>query len=496
MKNPIYPVILCGGMGSRLWPMSRIDQPKQFQPISGKGSLTYFQTTVQRHRSASFHAPIVVTNARHTAMVDRQLHELQTGGTVIGEPVGRNTGPAVLAAALTALQSDPDAQLLVLPSDHIIKGNLNKTVTAMQAAADNGRIVTFGIKPAYPETGYGYITDGGGYENYPGLHRVESFVEKPAFEIAKRLLNTGFSYWASGISLFRADALIEEFHRLDPNTYFAVLAALKAADRNRDLILLEESSFAQATNEPTERLVFERTAAIALAPLRDIEWDDVGAWNAVHQISERNADGNVTNGDVLTMDTKNSMIQSDTRLVAVIGMQDVIVIDTPDALLVTNREHSQSVKKVVDHLKSQMRREVHTHVARDTTWGRVEKLAGDAGYDMRMITVQPGARLKVNGTGSGPSLLTVVSGEGIYEMDGVQTRTRRGDTVAIDADFALPLINPTSRELRVIQLMFTRAGDEADALLRAEFGAPLRGFISPDLTAFDDMPPTEDLLVN
>ena len=183
MTQPIIPVVLCGGMGSRLWPMSRIDQPKQFQPTQGKGSLTYFQATLQRHRGPDFAAPIVVTNANQAALVHRQLDDLQLHGQVIGEPVGRNTGPAVLAAAISAHRQDPDAVILVLPSDHMIKGNINRIIRSMLPAAEDGRIVSFGVVPTYPETGYGYITDGGAMDDYAGLHRVAQFVEKPGHDL-------------------------------------------------------------------------------------------------------------------------------------------------------------------------------------------------------------------------------------------------------------------------------------------------------------------------
>ncbi|NJM82188.1 MAG: mannose-1-phosphate guanylyltransferase/mannose-6-phosphate isomerase [Tabrizicola sp.] len=454
MTDPIIPVVLCGGMGSRLWPLSRVEQPKQFQPTQGKGSLTYFQSTIQRHRTGTFGHPIVVTNARQSALVYRQLDELQLHGTVIGEPVGRNTGPAVLAAALTAIKTDPDAVLLILPSDHVIKGDINRVISAMRPAADDGRIVTFGVHPTYPETGYGYITDGGAYKTYPGLHRVSQFVEKPGYERAQKLISGGGAFWASGISLMRADTLIEEYHRLDPQSYFAVLAAVNGAEDTPLGSVLAEESFRHAANEPTERQVFERTSAIALAPLTGVEWDDVGAWNAVYQISERDPDGNVLYGDVVTLDTKNSLVRGETRLVAVIGMQDTIVIDTPDAVLVTHRSHAQDVKKLVEQLKAGKRSEVATHKARETAWGRIETLAGDAAHDMRIMTVQPGASLSVNGTGSGPSLLTVLSGEGRYVIGGQEITARRGQSVAIDSDHALPVTNSTGKELKLIHLVF------------------------------------------
>ncbi|WP_309667640.1 mannose-1-phosphate guanylyltransferase/mannose-6-phosphate isomerase [Tabrizicola sp.] len=479
MTSPITPVVLCGGMGSRLWPLSRVEQPKQFQPTQGKGSLTYFQSTLQRHRSDSFGEPMVVTNARQAAIVHRQMDEVQLQGRVIGEPVGRNTGPAVLAAALCAVREDPDAVLLILPSDHVIKGDINRIITAMRPAADDGRIVTFGVLPTYPETGYGYITDGGSYKNYPGLHRVAQFVEKPGYDRAQRLIAAGGAFWASGISLMRADTLIDEFARLDPETHAAVLGAIDAAQITSLGIVLEETSFRHAANEPTERQVFERTPAIALAPLHDVQWDDVGAWNAVYQISDRDADGNVLHGDVIAMDTTNSLIQSETRLVAVIGMHDAIVIDTPDAVLVTHRSHAQDVKQLVERLKAANRREVASHTARDTAWGRIETVASDGGHDMRIMTVQPGASLQVNGTGSGPSLLTVMSGEGRCTIDGAVVVARRGQSVAIDADHALPLTNPTARELKVIHLIFRGEAQAPTVLRDALLGAPPIGAPAP-----------------
>lgn len=459
MTHPITPVVLCGGMGSRLWPMSRVEQPKQFQPTLGKGSLTYFQATLQRHRGPDFAQPIVVTNAGQAALVHRQLDEIQLQGRVIGEPVGRNTGPAVLAAALCAQRDDPEAMILVLPSDHMIKGDINRIIRAMHRAAEDGRIISFGVHPTYPETGYGYITDGGAVPDYPGLHQVAQFVEKPGHDHAQRLIQAGGVFWASGISLMRAETLIEEFRRLDPFTHAAVLGALDAAELRTLGIILEEASFRQAANEPTERQVFERTPAIALAPLHGVQWDDVGAWNAVYQVSDRDGDGNVLHGDVIAMNTRNSLVQSETRLVAVIGMQDTVVIDTPDAVLVTRRSNSQDVKQLVDRLKASQRREVRTHMTREMPWGRIETVSTDMGNDMRIMTVQKKASLQVNGTGLGPSLLTVLSGEGRCLIDGREVTVRRGQTVAIDPDEALPLSNPTDSDLKLVHLVFRGGTD-------------------------------------
>ncbi len=494
MSKQIYPLILCGGMGARLWPMSRIEQPKQFQPVRGKGSLSYFQTTVQRHRGDEFHAPVVVTSAAQTVLVERQLRDLQIKSTIIAEPMGRNTGPAVLAAALTIAKTDPEALLLVLPSDHIISGNLNATILATREAAEDGRIVLFGVPPTYPETGYGYIIDGGSYGFIPGLHRVERFVEKPPIEVAKSLIAGGHAYWASGISLFRADVIIEEFLRFDPHTFYTVSEAVTAASYDDNLMHLETNAFAKATAEPTERLVFERSPTTALAPALNIEWDDVGAWNAVQKISAQSDDGNVKNGDILAVDTKNSLIQSDNRLVAVIGLRDMIVIDTPDALLVTTRDNAQNVKQVVDQLKSQSRREVQSHLIRETSWGRVEPLSKAQGYDMRMIVVAPGATVRVNGTGIGPSLLTFINGGAVYQIDGRSITAQRGESISIAADVTLPLTNSTGRELKAMQLMLTACSEDHGelpgfgAVAIAPMFAPAKSAAKPDLPRDFDKP--------
>ncbi|MEO0916898.1 MAG: sugar phosphate nucleotidyltransferase, partial [Pseudomonadota bacterium] len=316
--------------------MSRTQSPKQFQPVAGKGSLTFFQATVQRHRIKGFGRPVIVTAAQHAKLVSRQLQEIQCDATVICEPMARNTGPAVLAAAMVIEGETPGALMLVAPSDHIIQGNLNTPILAMRKAAADGRIVTFGIKPTYPETGYGYISDGGAFSTYDGLHRVAQFIEKPPLSRARALMQTGCAYWASGISLYGANTIIAEFSRLDKATFKAVRHAIDRGDAGHFGLLLHSDSFRRATNEPTERIVFEHSKSVALAPL-DVEWSDVGCWTSMHAIGTPDEAGNVCQGDVISVGTTNSLVRSEDRLVAVVGMSDVIVVDTPDAVLVTAR---------------------------------------------------------------------------------------------------------------------------------------------------------------
>ena len=451
--HKIFPLVLCGGMGSRLWPMSRIDQPKQFQRVGGTDSLTYFQTTVQRHRGPNFQDPIVVTNHRHTGLVQNQLADIQCGGLIISEPVARNTGPAVLAAALKILNSDPAALLLMLPSDHIIFGDVNTTILAMAQAAAAGRIVTFGVTPGYAETGYGYIVDGGGMAAYEGLHHVSRFVEKPDAQAAQALIDSGTAYWASGISLFSARQIALEFQRLEPKTYDDVTQAVAEATADQSGITLEPQAFRRTRNEPTERLIFERSPDVYLAPIT-VKWDDIGAWAAVYDVNPKCDDGNVKNGDVLTLDTTNSLIRSDGRLVVVVGMDDVIVVDTKDALLVTNRAHAQKVKQVVEALKSGNRAEVVRHMYHSKPWGKVEDLISEAGYKLELLTVRPGSTAQINGHGVGASFLSVVTGEGSYREDLVlpSHAIKLGAMLSIDKDTEVSLTNTQATDLQALLL--------------------------------------------
>ncbi|WP_431298979.1 mannose-1-phosphate guanylyltransferase [Tabrizicola sp. BL-A-41-H6] len=454
----IYPLVLCGGMGARLWPMSRIEQPKQFQPVNGKGSPTYFQTTVQRHRGPLYHSPIVVTAAGQADLVSQQLVEIQSGGRIIAEPCGRNTGPAVLAAALSVLADDPDAMLLVLPSDHMIFGDLTTPIARMVPAAAAGRIIMFGITPGYAETGYGYIIDGGADADHDGLHSVSRFIEKPPVDIAQRLIDQGTAYWASGISLFRADVISDEFRRLDPATHAAVSAAVQLGHATPGGLFLDDGAFREARNEPTERSVFENSPLVSLARL-DVKWDDVGAWPAVYDVAPKTAAGNVTNGDVMALDTTNSLIRSDGRLVVVIGMKDVIVVDTKDALLVTDREHAQHVKQAVEQLKGVNRAEVNSHPYRSYSWGGIEALASEAEYKVDMLTLRPGAALRINGRGRGTRFLSVLVGEAnCLGTPPIADRTLSpGSMLTIENDAEVSLTNTADHDLRAVLLSTMQA---------------------------------------
>ena len=449
--SSLYPIILCGGVGTRLWPLSRAQQPKQFQPISADGSTTFFQTTVQRHGADLFNDPVVCVAHDHLDTVKRQLRDVQRNARIIAEPVARNTGPAVLAAALELTRSSPDAIMLICPSDHVITGDLNQKVRDCRKAADDGLILTFGITPRYNETGYGYIVDGGEFENYRGVHRADRFIEKPSASLAQALIESGAAYWASGISMFRAEIIVDEYRRYDPVTFGAVSAALAASEEVDGATLLDPIGFASAESLPTERAVFEKSRHMALAPA-DVEWDDVGAWAAFHAIGKKNASGNVTSGDVLMVNSSNSYVRGSDRLVAVVGMDDVVVVDTHDALLVTTRNKSQDVKKVVEQLQAMHRPEVADHSWGATDWGKQGKLASGTGYTLRHLTLNAGATLPIERGGELRRLMVVANGLGTLRIGDRHREVKAGATFEVGVEQTATLSNDGTGPMQVIEV--------------------------------------------
>ena len=446
----ITPLIICGGNGTRLWPLSRKHSPPQFQRIGGPESLTFFQSAVQRHRASVFADPVIVTGRIHEGTVRSQLQDLQVSARIICEPMGRNTGPAVLAAAEVMLAEDPDTIFVVVPADHVIEGDLATSMAACLPAALAGHIVTFGIEPRYPESGFGYIVDGGPKEGFEPVRQVDRFVEKPHYDDAEALIEAGGAYWASGISMFGAATIRDEYRKFDPETAELVAQSVQKAKDENGSLHLDSGTFGETNAEPTESVVFEKTDRIALAPL-EVTWDDVGSWKAMYGISRPDQDGNVLQGDVIALDAQNTMVRADSRLVSVVGLSDVIVIDTPDALLIARMDQTQDVKAVVDELKKTQRSETERHqepkpamvpmIDRDT----VSELAQSDNYQVgaaeiavgRVMTLESGdARqaLVVRGRvhASGPEWQkTVGEGGRIYtDPDGPITITNVSDEAA------------------------------------------------------------------
>jgi mannose-1-phosphate guanylyltransferase/mannose-6-phosphate isomerase len=359
MTHSITPVVLSGGSGTRLWPLSRKSRPKQLLPLAGAN--TMIQETLARARGTDFAAPIVICGEGHRFLVAEQLLECGiSGADIILEPMGRNTAPAAAIAALQVMARDPHGLLLLMPSDHVVGdlGAFRRAVETAAQAASRGALVTFGIAPSAPETGYGYIKGAAALPGVDGAFLVDRFVEKPDRITAEKYLASGDYYWNSGMFLFSASAFLVEMQRLEPQMLAVCRQALAAADRDADFIRLPKDVFATCPSQSIDYAVMEHAARAAVVPV-DMGWNDVGSWQSLWDIAPRSGEGNVVQGDVLLQATRNSYIRSEGPLVAAVGVEDLVIVATQDAILVSHRGATQDVKKIVDELERQSR---HHHI--------------------------------------------------------------------------------------------------------------------------------------
>ena len=388
--TPITPVILSGGSGTRLWPLSREAYPKQFLPLVGDD--TMLQATWKRVTSIAGAAPIVVANQEHRFMAAEQLRECKVvPQALILEPVGRNTAPAIAIAALQALASGDDALLLVLPSDHVVRNEAAFHAAVKQAAiaAEGGKLVTFGIVPTAPETGYGYIKAAAG----EGVRAVDRFVEKPDLTTAEQYVASGEYFWNSGMFLLKASRYLKELETLQPAILAACRQALDKAARDNDFIRLDAESFAASPNDSIDYAVMEKTKDAAVVPL-DAEWNDVGSWSALWEVSDKDANGNACHGDVIALDCKDSYAYGN-RLIAMVGLQDVVVVETDDAVFVGHKDRVQDVKEIVGQIKRDGRSEAAAHRKVYRPWGAYDSIDNGARFQVKRITVKPGATLSL-----------------------------------------------------------------------------------------------------
>lgn len=388
----LVPLILCGGSGSRLWPLSRSAYPKQFLALTGDASL--LQQTIARIPAGAA-APIVVTNAEHRFMVAEQCRAIACQPAhVVLEPVARNTAPAIAAGALLALQADPDAVLLVLASDHVIQNPnaFHHCIEQALPAAHSGKLVTFGIVPDAPHTGYGYIQRG--VASPDGLHAIQRFIEKPDAARAQAMLDAGGHFWNSGMFLFRADAFLAELGRLQPQMLAQIQAAVAGAERDLDFTRLAQAAFAACPSDSIDYAVMEHTQ-LGEVVAADIGWSDIGSWSALADILERDANGNALLGDVLQQDSHDCLVHANHRLVAAVGVQDLVIVETADAVLVAHKDQAQSVKKIVEHLQAAGRSECSTHRKVYRPWGSYEGIDAGGRFQVKRIEVKPGASLSL-----------------------------------------------------------------------------------------------------
>jgi mannose-1-phosphate guanylyltransferase / mannose-6-phosphate isomerase len=393
MGETVYPVILSGGVGTRLWPMSRVLRPKQLLPLTSERSM--LQDTVVRVTGPGFAPPMIICNQEHRFVIAEQMRALEVSPeAIVLEPQGRNTAPAVTVAALLLASKDPDAIMLVLPSDHVI-GDLERfrevVATAVTAARDDA-LITFGIPPTRPETGYGYIRRGDAYKGISGCFRIDSFVEKPDLPTAESYVASDRYAWNSGMFILPVGSYLDEVARLKPEMLELCRQSVARATTDLDFLRLDQESFAAMESVSIDYAVMEHTTKGAIVPA-DMAWSDVGSWSALWEISDRDADGNVVLGDTITLDARNCYIRGDGNLVAVVGVEDLVVVATDDVVLVVPRERAQDVKQIVDRIEKEGRTEHYVHTRVFRPWGWYRSIHDGPRFQVKEIMVEPGHKL-------------------------------------------------------------------------------------------------------
>lgn len=393
MPQVVYPVILSGGAGTRLWPLSRALRPKQLLPLVTDHSM--LQETVRRVSGVGFGPPMIVCNGEHRFMIAEQLRSIGIEpSAIVLEPEGRNTAPAVAAAAVLLAGQDPDAIMLVMPSDHVINDvpGLHAAIAKATAAAENGALVTFGITPDRPETGYGYIRRGAACDGLAGCYRVERFVEKPDLATAQQYLQSPEYSWNSGIFLFPVQALLAEVERLKPELLAACRAAVEHATTDLDFTRLDKKGFCRAESISIDYAVMERTDKGVVIPA-DFAWSDVGSWSALWDISPQDGNGNVCLGETIAIDSRNCYMRGDGNLIAAIGVEDLVVVATDDVVLVVPRDRAQDVRQLVGEVEKAGRTEHYIHTKVFRPWGWYQSIHDGHRFQVKEITVDPGHRL-------------------------------------------------------------------------------------------------------
>jgi len=388
----IVPVVMAGGSGTRLWPMSRAMYPKQF--INVVGNNTMLQDTFSRLENIETAPALVICNDEHRFLVAEQLREKGQKSNIILEPVGRNTAPAIALAALKAVNNGDDPILLVLAADHVIQ-NVNafeNSISQAEIHAKTGKLVTFGIVARTPETGYGYIHRGKKLDD--AGFKVSRFVEKPDKETAQNYIDTGEFFWNSGMFMFKASRYLEELKQHYPEILSACEKSFNSSSKDLDFIRIDLNDFKECPSESIDYAVMEKTDCAVVVPL-DAGWSDIGSWSAIWDVSEKDKNGNRVLGDAITEDSRNCLVHSEDRLVSILGLEDVVVIDTKDTVLVADKNKVQNVKKIVEKLKSANRDEWKIHREVYRPWGKYDSIDMGERYQVKRITVKPGAKLSV-----------------------------------------------------------------------------------------------------
>ncbi len=454
--HSVFPVILSGGSGTRLWPLSRAMYPKQFIRFFSDKNPSFLGSALARLNSRiGFAAPILLCNNDHRFLVREELEQAGiTPHAIILEPVARNTAPALAVAAIAALQADANAVLVVMPSDHVIEDNEKFAAAVGRAAsiAADGKLVLFGITPTEPHTGYGYIQKGTPIDSRKtSAFTVANFAEKPDMKTAERYLSAGDYFWNSGIFVLHARTFLDEVRRFEPIIADAAAAAFAKSTDDLGFTRLDSASFAASPSISIDYAVMERTKAAAMLPL-DVGWNDVGSWASLWQIAPRDDDDNHVTGDAILEDTTGCYIHADKSLVSTIGLRDLIIVDTPDALLVADKNRSQDVSAIVKRLKSSNRKEHEQHVRSYRPWGFFETLNIGPRFQVKLLHVKPGGKLSMQMHHHRSEHWVVVHGTAKVVIGETEQLVRENESVYIFATQWHRLENPGKVPVEIIEV--------------------------------------------
>ncbi|UTH37463.1 mannose-1-phosphate guanylyltransferase/mannose-6-phosphate isomerase [Pseudomonas sp. KHPS1] len=446
------PIILSGGSGSRLWPLSRKLYPKQFLALTGERTL--FQQTLQRLSIEGMQPPVLVANQEHRFIVLEQLEQIgQQSQMLLLEPFGRNTAPAVAMAALQLVAEGRDELMLVLPADHVLDDQqaFRQALALATVAAEKGEMVLFGVPADRPETGYGYIRGQADGTLPDGVARVASFVEKPDAQRATEYVASGDYYWNSGMFLFRASRFLEELKHHDVDIYDTCLLALERSKRDGTQIAIDPATFACCPDNSIDYAVMEKTTRACVVPLA-AGWNDVGSWSSIWEVHDKDAAGNVTKGDVVVEDSRNCLIHGNGKLVSVLGLDDIVVVETKDAMMVAHKDRVQDVKKLVSRLDEQGRCETQNHCEVYRPWGSYDSVDMGGRFQVKHITVKPGAQLSLQMHHHRAEHWIVVSGTAKVTCDDREFLLTENQSTYIPMTSVHRLSNPGKIPLEIIEV--------------------------------------------
>lgn len=445
------PIIMAGGSGSRLWPLSRSAFPKQFLSLDSQHSLTMLQSTIERLSGLEALEPIIISNEDHRFVVAEQIRRFGKKSRIILEPAGRNTAPAIALAAFLAIEQGDDPIMLVLAADHFVKNKVafQEAIIKASEQAKEGKLATFGIVPTAPETGYGYIHRG--EEIYSNAYKINAFVEKPQLEQAQEYLNSGEYYWNSGCFMFKASVFLSELKKYSPDIYRQCELSIKGVSHDHDFIRVDVEEFLKCPDDSVDYAVMEHTSHGVVVPM-DAGWSDVGSWSALWDVSDKDHNGNVCQGDAILSGTSNCYIYAPNKLVAAVGLENVVVIETKDAVLVAHKNQVQEVKKIVEHLKSENRAEYREHRECYRPWGKSDAIDKGDRYKVNRITVDPGKKQSLQMHFHRAEHWVVVSGTARVTFDGSVKVITENQSLYIPIGINHMIENPGKIPLELIEI--------------------------------------------